>query len=106
MALGMPVVANDHPEQRAILRESRAGVCVPWAARHFARAVRWLASRGSEERAAMGARGRAWVENNRTYARIADGVERKCLEAIGRDRAEAEAEPTKTRDASAESASR
>lgn len=33
----------------------------------------------------MGARGRAWVEQNRTYARIADDVERVCLDVIGRN---------------------
>lgn len=84
MALGMPVVANDHPEQRLILHATRGGVCVPWGARHYARAVRWLMSRRPEERAAMGARGRAWVEQNRTYARIADDVERVCLDVIAR----------------------
>lgn len=84
MALAMPVVANDHPEQRSILRESRAGVCVPWAPRHFARAVRFLMSRSEAERAAMGARGRAWVEANRTYARIGAEVERTCLDVIAR----------------------
>jgi glycosyltransferase involved in cell wall biosynthesis len=84
MALGMPVVANDHPEQQLILRESRAGVCVPWAARHYARAVRWLMARSPGERAQMGAQGRAWVEQNRTYARIADEVERTCLALLAR----------------------
>jgi glycosyltransferase involved in cell wall biosynthesis len=76
LALGMPVVANDNPEQQMILRESRAGVCVPWSARNFARGVEWLSRRSLEERIAMGARGRAWVESNRTYSRLADGVER------------------------------
>jgi hypothetical protein len=33
----------------------------------------------------MGARGRAWVEQHRTYARIADDVERVCLDLIGRN---------------------
>jgi glycosyltransferase involved in cell wall biosynthesis len=88
MALGLPVVANDHPEQRFILSESRAGVCVPWGARHYARAVRWLMSRGPDERARMGARGRVWVEQNRTYARIADEVERTCLDVIARPRSD------------------
>jgi glycosyltransferase involved in cell wall biosynthesis len=83
MALGVPVVANDHPEQRPILRQSRAGVRVPWGARFFARAVCWLMQRSPEERREMGARGRAWVEANRTYARIADGVERTCLDLLG-----------------------
>lgn len=84
LALGIPVVANDHPEQRLILRESRAGVCVPWGARHFARGVRWLMARRPEERAEMGRRGRLWVERNRTYAQIADDVERTCFEVVGR----------------------
>ncbi len=84
LALGMPVVANDHPEQRLILRESRAGVCVPWGAKHFARAVCWLMKRSPAERSAIGARGRAWVEANRTYARIADGVERDCIALLRR----------------------
>jgi glycosyltransferase involved in cell wall biosynthesis len=82
LALGMPVVANDHPEQRLILRESRAGVCVPWGGRYFARAVRWLLRHGPQERTAMGARGRAWVVANRTYSRIADEVERTCLAVV------------------------
>jgi glycosyltransferase involved in cell wall biosynthesis len=84
MALGLPVVANDHPDQRLVLRESRAGVRVPWGAQYFTRAVCWLMKRSPGERAAMGARGRAWVEANRTYARIADEVERTCLAVLGR----------------------
>jgi glycosyltransferase involved in cell wall biosynthesis len=82
LALGLPVVANDHPEQRLVLRETRAGVCVPWGAQHFARAVRWLMKRPPQEREAMGARGRAWVEANRTYARIADNLERTYTELL------------------------
>lgn len=82
LALGIPVVANDHPEQRLILRETKAGVCVPWGARHFARGVRWLMSRSPEEREAIGMRGRVYVERNRTYARIADEVERVCVDVI------------------------
>lgn len=75
MALGLPVVANDHPEQRLILRESRAGLRVPWGARHFARAVAYLCRLPDAERRAMGLRGREWVRNHRTYDRIADMVE-------------------------------
>ena len=84
LALGMPVVANTHPEQQEILRECRAGVCVPWGGRYFARAVAWLLRRSAAERALMGARGREWAESNRTYARIADDVERHCLAALRR----------------------
>ena len=84
LALGMPVVANDHPEQKFILRACRAGVCVPWGAQHFARAVCWLMKRSPAEREAMGSRGRAWVEANRTYALIAADVERMCIAVLAR----------------------
>lgn len=76
-ALGLPVVANDHPEQREVLRQSRAGVCVPWSARNFAKGVTWLANRSAEERVSIGERGRRWVIANRTYGLIADRVEER-----------------------------
>lgn len=90
LALALPVVANDHPEQRAMLAACRAGVCVPWHARHFARAVEWLLRRSARERRAMGERGREYVHESRTYARIALDVERALLRVA---RAEAAASP-------------
>jgi glycosyltransferase involved in cell wall biosynthesis len=77
LALKLPVVANDHPEQKLILRMSRAGVCPPWGARYFARSVRWLMRQTPHQRLQMGARGRGWVTEHRTYSRIADELERK-----------------------------
>jgi glycosyltransferase involved in cell wall biosynthesis len=82
LALGLPVIANKHPEQRMILRECRAGVCVPWGARYFTRAVRWLLGRSDAELKLMGDRGRLWVNEHRTYSRIADQVEREYLALI------------------------
>jgi glycosyltransferase involved in cell wall biosynthesis len=82
LALGLPVVANDHPEQRRVLRASRAGVCVPWGARHFARAVLWLLRHDAATRSAMGKRGQRWVIENRTYTHIADELERIYLELL------------------------
>ena len=82
LALGLPVVANDHPEQRYVLRHSRAGVRVPWSARQFARAVAWLMRLPAERRAEMGARGRAWVEANRSYGHIADELEQSYLRLL------------------------
>jgi glycosyltransferase involved in cell wall biosynthesis len=79
LALGLPVVANMHPEQRLILRQSRAGLCVPWSARHFARAVRWLMLRKGTQLDRMRENGRRWVKEHRTYSRIADEVEQKYL---------------------------
>jgi glycosyltransferase involved in cell wall biosynthesis len=96
LALGIPVVANDHPEQRLVLRSSRAGVLVPWGARHFARAIDWLSALGSTRRREMGERGRHWVTEHRTYQRIADGVEaryRETLPSPGPDRFKAAGHP-------------
>jgi glycosyltransferase involved in cell wall biosynthesis len=81
LALGLPVVANAHPDQTRVLRESRAGVRVPWGARHFARAIHWLAGRSAAELADMGQRGQAWVAKNRNYSKIADEFEQACLKA-------------------------
>ena len=82
LALRLPVIANDIPEQRSVLRASRAGICTPWGARHFARAVRWLLRRSPMEREEMGMRGRDWVESHRSYTRIADAVERRYVELL------------------------
>lgn len=90
LALGLPVVANAHPDQTQVLRESRSGVCVPWGARHFARAVHWLSKRSDSELAEMGRKGQAWVAEHRSYTKIADDFERACLEtSMGVDTAEA-----------------
>jgi glycosyltransferase involved in cell wall biosynthesis len=82
LALGLPVVANDHPEQRHVLKDSGAGVCVPWGAKYFARGVAWLAVRGLAVRERMGESGRRWVLEHRTYARIADELERQYLKLL------------------------
>jgi glycosyltransferase involved in cell wall biosynthesis len=82
LALGLPVVASEHPEQRLILRESGAGVCAPWGARYFARSVRWLLRQSPQTLATMGSRGRSWVEQHRSYSCIADRLERKYVELL------------------------
>lgn len=73
-ALGLPVVANDHPEQRLVLAQSRAGICVPWGARHFARGLQWLLRANAGYRRTLGERGRTWVLDQRVYGRIAEDV--------------------------------
>ena len=82
LALGLAVIASRHPEQRAILRATRAGVCVPWHPRHFARAALWIAKQTDAARTRMCERGRTWVIQNRDYARIADAVEQKYAELL------------------------
>jgi glycosyltransferase involved in cell wall biosynthesis len=74
MAMGKAVVANDQPEQREVLAESGAGICVPWEEGEFAAAVVTLL-RDREAAAAMGAKGRAYVAGRRDYPVIAEGVD-------------------------------
>jgi glycosyltransferase involved in cell wall biosynthesis len=74
MALGKAVVANDQPEQRQVIAESQAGLCVPWDETAFAAAaVRLL--RDPALCAEMGLRGRRYVERVRDYRAIASGVD-------------------------------
>jgi glycosyltransferase involved in cell wall biosynthesis len=37
--LGVPVVCNDNPDQEKLIRESGAGLCVPYTSEAFAEAV-------------------------------------------------------------------
>ncbi|WP_324778860.1 glycosyltransferase family 4 protein [Thiobacillus sedimenti] len=82
MALGRPLVANDHPEQAAILAESGAGLCVPWGVESFADAICELLENPEKARA-MGSRGPAWVAANRTYDKLAAQVHARYLELLG-----------------------
>lgn len=82
MSLGLPVVANEHPEQRRVLRASRAGVSVPWGGRYFAKGIRFLAEIGRVRRLEMGLRGRQWVRENRSYDVIASALESKYFELL------------------------
>jgi glycosyltransferase involved in cell wall biosynthesis len=77
MALGRPVVCNDHPEQSQVIRESGAGLCVPWNASAFADALIQLLDH-PESAEAMGSRGPSWVAAHRTYPEIAKDVAAVC----------------------------
>ena len=82
MALGRPVVCNDHPEQSAIIRDSGAGVCTLWGAEHFAEAIVGLLEH-PEQAEAMAARGPGWVASHRTYPVIARKVHARYRELLG-----------------------
>lgn len=67
LALGIPGVANDIPDQARVLAASGAGLCVPMEAHAFAGAIlRLLHEPGLA--AACAARGPGWVRANRSYA--------------------------------------
>ena len=79
MALGKAVVANDHPEQRRVIEESGAGLCVPYDEERFAEAIVTLLEDPQTARS-MGARGRRYALEKRSYGVIADVVERRMME--------------------------
>jgi glycosyltransferase involved in cell wall biosynthesis len=85
MAMGKAVVANDHPEQRLVIAESGAGLCVAWDETAFAQALLRLLRDPALARN-MGERGRAWVLQHRTYDAIADLVERELLRVAQAER--------------------
>lgn len=84
LALGIPSVANDIPDQALVIEQSGAGLCVPMEAAPFAAATRRLLI---ERHLAAGfaARGPGWVRDNRTYEilgrQVADAYARILPEA-------------------------
>jgi len=73
MALGRPVVCNDHPEQKQIIEASGAGLCVPWGMKAFADAMIWMLE-NPDHAEQMAKKGPDWVRKNRTYSVIAENV--------------------------------
>lgn len=82
MALGRPVVCNEHPEQTVVTEESGVGLCVEWGTTEFSDALVWMLEHPKEAEA-MGARGPDWVSRNRTYPIIAQAVWDKYQELLG-----------------------
>ena len=82
MALGKPVVANDHPEQKLVIEESNGGLCVPYEESAFADAIIEL-MQSPDQALSMGQRGKEWVFANRTYSLIAEALEAEYMEILG-----------------------
>lgn len=70
MALGIPVVMNDNPDQEAVAEESGAAQCVSLEASHFAAAVINLLSDDALKKS-MQEKGIAYVNKVRGYQQIA-----------------------------------
>jgi glycosyltransferase involved in cell wall biosynthesis len=73
MALGKAVVANDHPEQADVLRESGGGIICGWDEREFAAAIVALLT-DPQRCKQMGAAGRRYVAEHRTHWAMAELV--------------------------------
>ncbi|WP_085317129.1 glycosyltransferase family 4 protein [Derxia lacustris] len=67
LALGIPVIGNDQPDQQQVLTASGAGISVPMEVDGFADAIRTVL-RDPELAARMSAAGPPFVRANRTYA--------------------------------------
>lgn len=72
LALGVPAVASDIPDQRHVIDSSGAGTCVPMTVPAFCAAI--LALLDDPERARRGRRGQAWVRAHRSYAVLGQAV--------------------------------
>jgi glycosyltransferase involved in cell wall biosynthesis len=73
MALGLPVVANDNPDQATVISDSGAGLCVAMTAEAFAVATLKLLN-DAKLREKMSALGRQYTSNHRGYAQLADSL--------------------------------
>jgi len=73
LALGLPGVANDIPDQKRVIEESGAGLCVPMEAGTFAAATMYLLNNRSAAQQCS-ERGPAYVRSHRTYAILGRNV--------------------------------
>jgi len=71
LALGVPVVCNDNPDQQQLVEQCNCGRCVPYTASDFACAVLELLQLPDAERAAMSARGFQMISAIRDYRTLA-----------------------------------
>ena len=79
-ALGLPVIANDQPDQAAVMAAA-GGRCVPLTAEGFAGAMHDVLAHGAAHRA-VAERGRVWVAQHRSYAALAADVGRAFRDAV------------------------
>ncbi len=77
LALGLPVVCNDNPDQQALIEATGAGRCVPYTPEAFAAAVLELLALPAGERQRMADAGRRYVQEHRDYPRLAQQLARR-----------------------------
>jgi glycosyltransferase involved in cell wall biosynthesis len=83
LALGVPVVANDNPDQERVIREGGGGLCVPLTAHDFAQAVTRLLI-DEPLRRSMASSGQRYVRSSRSYLILATLVADKYAELLHR----------------------
>ncbi len=85
LALGVPVVGNDSPEQAEVLQDSGGGLCMPHSAAGFAEGVCTILEMDSESRSKMCVAARQYVARFRDYSVLSEAVARRyrALLAVG-----------------------
>jgi glycosyltransferase involved in cell wall biosynthesis len=83
LALNKVVVANDHPEQRDVLTQSGAGLCVASTEQAFAEGVLHLLNH-PEEAKRMAESGRPYIAGSRNYPHIAEMLEQEYFTILQR----------------------
>ncbi|MBB4842297.1 glycosyltransferase involved in cell wall biosynthesis [Paucibacter oligotrophus] len=73
LALGLPCVGNDIPDQKLVLEQSAAGLCVDMDAQAFADACLQVLQ-NADLAASLRAKGPPWVAANRSYQVLAHSV--------------------------------
>lgn len=74
LALGVPVICNDNPDQDQTIRQTDAGICVPYTADDFANAVIKMLSLDVRKRNEMVRKGKDYVRQYRDYCQISSNV--------------------------------
>ena len=82
MALGLPVLMNDNPDQMQVLQESGAGICVALSPELFAKSSVMLLNNPEKGRE-MAMLGRAYVAEKRGYESIASMVAIRYEQLLG-----------------------
>lgn len=76
LAYGVPVVANDQPDQAALLAQTKGGLCVPLTAAGFAQGILELLA-DPQRASAMAAAGREAIRAARSYDVLAQSLARQ-----------------------------
>lgn len=83
MALGVPVLGNDNPDQAWVIQTSGAGSCVTYTPSNFANAVVEMLGLSQEQRYSMMERGWTFIREHRDYAVIANALVSRYEQANG-----------------------
>ncbi|MBT6820955.1 glycosyltransferase family 4 protein [archaeon] len=79
MALGKPVVCNDTPEQKMVIDESKAGICVKYDVNEFVLAIESLFKKNKKDLEDIGTKGIVWVKKNREYMVLGKKLEEQYI---------------------------